>query len=62
MYINRVVSQYLTSKFLDHTTAEDLNEKGLNEVIYIGKFSFHIAHRAFELGSDATKWHLKIFP
>ena len=96
IFNNRVVSQYLTTKFLGHTTAEDLKEsllsalqnlnqsklvqismdgpnsnwsmyrkikdyrkeKDLSELVNIGSCSLHIAHRAFELGADATKWKL----
>ena len=93
IFNNKVVSQYLTTKFLGHTTAEDLKEsllsalqnldesklvqismdgpnsnwsmyrkikdyrkeKDLSELVNIGSCSLHIAHRAFELGADATK-------
>ena len=30
-------------------------EKDLSELVNIGSCSLHIAHRAFELGADATK-------
>ena len=86
---NLVVSQYLTSTFLGHTTAEDLlsvlqpvdesklvqismdgpnsnwslyrkirdqrKVEDLIELINIGSCSLHITHKAFELGTDATK-------
>ena len=33
-------------------------EEDLSELINIGSRSLHIAHRAFELGADATNWKL----
>ena len=56
MDINRLVSQYLTSKFLDHTTAKDLKKNSL-ALQHLGESKL-VQISIYGLNGSNSKWFL----